>query len=387
MHRAFIIGRYISRYGGAHKYLENLVKLLCNNGFEVLVGLEIHDEISEFCASLEISGAQLANVPFDSMSPIEAAGVIDQIILEFQPTVIDCEVAAKSVRDTLLMSRQFKKVACKKLFTMHLAIKSENLPDRRLAMLNPFGSWHEGLRERRRFLRLFDEALSVSEFHAKRISKLLKLKEGFFTYIPNGVDIDQFGQNNQGDNAVPVIGGCGSLVVQKRFDILLDAAARLKNRGIEFRIRIAGDGPESEKLQSLIEQYELSEIAELAGHQTDVAQFMSGLDIFVMCSDNEGFPYAQLEAMASELPSVVTKVGDFPSMVQNGVEGFLINRGSSEQLGEALGKLIRDTKLRLKMGKSARQTVIQKYRKEDRESETLAKYVTLSNRTRNIGSI
>tara|TARA_R110001592_G_scaffold126336_1_gene337505 strand:+ start:146020 stop:147183 length:1164 start_codon:yes stop_codon:yes gene_type:complete len=387
MHRAFIIGRYVSRYGGAHKYLENLVQLLCTNGFEVLVGLELHEEIGEFCEVLKHSGAQLANIPFDSKSAIEAAGVLDQIVHEFRPTIIDCEVAAKSVRDTLLLSQQFKRIGCKKLFTMHLAIKSENLPANRLSMLYPFGSWREGLKERRRFLRLFDEALSVSEFHAKRISQLLKLKEGFFTYIPNGVDTNKFSQNNQRENAIPVIGGCGSLVVQKRFDVLLGAAVHLKKNGIKFRIKIAGEGPESVKLQALIAQYELNDVAELAGHQEDVAQFMSELDIFVMCSDNEGFPYAQLEAMASGLPSVVTEVGDFPSMVRDGVEGYLIHRGSSEQLGKALGKLVKDRQLRLKMGQNARQTVIKKYTKEEREAETLAKYVGLSNCMTNIGSI
>tara|TARA_R110001599_G_scaffold353742_2_gene596040 strand:- start:13123 stop:13932 length:810 start_codon:yes stop_codon:yes gene_type:complete len=261
---------------------------------------------------------------------------------------------------------------------MHLAIKSEDLPSTHLAMINPFGSWRRGLKERRKFLRMFDEGISVSEFHAKRISKLLGLKENFFTYVPNGVDVDTFSPTSRRENPVPVIGGCGGLVFQKRFDILLEAAKQLKERGCKFRVKIAGNGPELEGLQTFIAQHALADVAELVGYQEDVARFMSELDIFVMCSDNEGFPYAQLEAMASGLPSVVTEVGDFPSMVQNGIEGFMIARGDSLQLSEALFGLVNDKALRLKMGLKAREAVVQNYKVEDREQETLAKYIDLS---------
>ena len=69
-------------------------------------------------------------------------------------------------------------------------------------------------------------------------------------------------------------------------------------------MHIAGAGIEEESLRDLVNELNLGDVIEFVGYQTNVLEFLQSLDIFAMTSDNEGFPYAQLEAMSVGLPSV-----------------------------------------------------------------------------------
>lgn len=77
-------------------------------------------------------------------------------------------------------------------------------------------------------------------------------------------------------------------------------------------------------------------------------------DVFVLPSYNEGVPMALLEAMASGLPVVTTPVGGIPDAVSDGVDGVMVMPGDTQQLVEALQRLIENESLRLTLGRNAR---------------------------------
>ncbi len=88
-------------------------------------------------------------------------------------------------------------------------------------------------------------------------------------------------------------------------------------------------------------------------------------DIFAMPSIEESFGVAAIEASATGLPVVTSRAGGLPEVVEDGVTGFLAERGNVDELAARLEKLITDPQLRFIMGKAGRKFVEEKYRWND----------------------
>ena len=138
--------------------------------------------------------------------------------------------------------------------------------------------------------------------------------------IPNPVDVKFYSLNQEvrdetrkkwgiEDNEI-VIAGAGRFEHEKGFDVLIKAVERLP-RGMPFRLWLAGDGPEKEKLKSLVRKYSfLEDKMEFWGFVDDIRPFLWASDIFVLPSrEPESFGLILLEAMASGLPVIATLFG------------------------------------------------------------------------------
>jgi glycosyltransferase involved in cell wall biosynthesis len=121
---------------------------------------------------------------------------------------------------------------------------------------------------------------------------------------------------------------------------------------------MAGDG-DIEQAQSLVTTLKLEEYIKLPGwigsDKRDI--LLTEADVFLLPSYNEGLPLAMLEAMAWELPVVVTPVGGIPEIVTNSENGLIVNPGNVEQLSDAVKSLIGNEALRLSLGSKARISV------------------------------
>ncbi len=141
--------------------------------------------------------------------------------------------------------------------------------------------------------------------------------------IENGVDIEGLrGQVRSSGSAFAKsgathIGFVGRLVAVKRVDLFLEMARRLlsakPSRGWAFEV--IGEGPERENLVALCSRLEMAGHVTFHGHREDIANYMSGLDVLVMCSDHEGMPMAALEAAALGVPTVAHAVGGLIDVV------------------------------------------------------------------------
>jgi len=103
--------------------------------------------------------------------------------------------------------------------------------------------------------------------------------------------------------------GAGRLESQKRFDRLIEIAARLRERYSDLRLLIFGEGPLRDHLQAQIESRSLQECVMLAGFAGDFPQIIGDADLFALTSDDEGSPNALLEAMAAGAAGVAFDVG------------------------------------------------------------------------------
>ena len=141
----------------------------------------------------------------------------------------------------------------------------------------------------------------------------------------------------------------GRLTQIKRPDRLLDVAKECKQRGINVRFLVAGEGElfEGSKQRALEEQLNIT----FLGWRSDIAQIFAASDIAILTSDNEGIPLTLIQAAQASLPIVATNVGSISDIVINESTGYLTSTNPSE-LADAIEKLVRDPQLRQMMGEA-----------------------------------
>lgn len=168
--------------------------------------------------------------------------------------------------------------------------------------------------------------------------------------IKNGVSLERFSRSEAAraelrarlgiaEDTV-VVGSVAVFRKQKRLDLWLTAASLVLRSQPDARFLLVGDGPLRPQVEQQIRELGLSGKVLLPGLQSDVAAYLAAMDVYLMSSDFEGVPIALLEAMAMELPPVVTDAGGIPEVVVDEVSGFLRPRGDAGALAESLLRLI-----------------------------------------------
>jgi len=178
-------------------------------------------------------------------------------------------------------------------------------------------------------------------------------------WLPNVVDLDRFYPCDCAHKGPLRLLSVGRLEEQKRHDRLLTVFKRQISRSgtRAVRLTIVGEGSERSRLEGLARDLGLARQVEFRGAVAETDALYRESDIFVLTSDWEGTPNVILEAMASGLPVVATRVGGVPEIVQHGVTGYLVDPGDENALAEALSILIGDCQLRREMGRRARRYV------------------------------
>lgn len=185
--------------------------------------------------------------------------------------------------------------------------------------------------------------------------------------IPNGIP-DHFEDKNldRADHSLPLLLFLGTLVAEKGFLDLLRALPRALERGEKFHAVFAGEWYSQEDKKAadeIVKAFGLGQTVQFVGpvgpHQKQ--ELLLKADLFVFPSTNEGQPYVILEAMSAGLSVISTKVGCIPEMVQDGVNGFLIEPGDVEKLAERIEILIRDRALRNRMGAAGRERFLREF--------------------------
>jgi sugar transferase (PEP-CTERM/EpsH1 system associated) len=207
--------------------------------------------------------------------------------------------------------------------------------------------------------------------------------------LPNGVDTSRFRRNSQEREEVRrslglnehciVIGSVGRLVPIKDHPTFLKAAGNLVKRGISVHILLAGSGPELSNDQQLVNSSaDLSGRVTFVGSSIDVPVLLNALDVFVLASLREGMSNTILEAMASSLPVVATNVGGNPELIVDGCCGLLFAPGDVSNLSERLQQLSVDSNLRQRLGRAARNRVVEQFSLEAMINNYRNLYVSLA---------
>ncbi|MEM8899983.1 MAG: glycosyltransferase family 4 protein [Bacteroidota bacterium] len=185
----------------------------------------------------------------------------------------------------------------------------------------------------------------------------------FLTHKPH--TLPAIKENAQG----VILGNAGRLTEQKGQLYLIELAKRLKAKGVDFTLFIAGTGELQEKLEEQITIHGLEKEVILLGFVEDMKSFMQSLDVFILSSMWEGFGYVLVEAMIARKAVLAFDVSSNPEIVSQNETGFLVPPTDMDQFTAKAVKLIEDTDLRISMGKAGKQRVLDKFELSERITE------------------
>lgn len=199
--------------------------------------------------------------------------------------------------------------------------------------------------------------------------------------VYNGINLSQFAKGSYSSSGRTrlrrELGFCEEdfiLIQVARLDALKDhmtalrALQRVVQQREKVKLLIVGEGDEYASICEVIRKQSLESQVKLVGLRHDVPQLLHSADAFLLTSISEGIPLTVIEAMATALPVVATRVGGLPEIVVEGETGFLANSGNDVDLATAILRLANDPVLCREMGNAGQRRAQSVF--SDREMNT-----------------
>jgi glycosyltransferase involved in cell wall biosynthesis len=232
----------------------------------------------------------------------------------------------------------------------------------------------------KRALRHSRRITATSEFLRAAVGKLAGIKNEI-EVIPFGIDLSQFVYVERETGPTLRIGITKSLRPKYGIDVLIDAFAVLSKKHENLELIVAGRGEQEAAYKRKVRDMNLTDRITFVGFidHSKLPELFGNIDIFVMpsVSDGESFGVAALEASATGLAVVASRVGGVPEVVQDGVTGYLVERRNIEALAETISRLVADANLRRKMGRAGREFVEKNYNWNDNLMQMQSLYYSL----------
>ncbi len=158
-----------------------------------------------------------------------------------------------------------------------------------------------------------------------------------------------------------IIGTVTALTEQKRMDRWIEIATGVARECPEAYFVIVGDGVLRQEVDGKAAKLVKEEKLLMAGMTSEPARWLRGFDIFLMSSDFEGLPVALLEAMSMECVPVATRVGGIPTVIEQGVSGYMYEPYQPQEAVKIILELTKSAEDRKRIATAARQVVVEKF--------------------------
>lgn len=193
---------------------------------------------------------------------------------------------------------------------------------------------------------LTDVLITINREDYDRAKRLLRAKR--IVYIPGvGIDTARFRGNAEKGAALrrelgipedaTVLLSVGDLNKNKNHRAVLEALAGMENRNLHYVV--CGRGPLKGELEAFAREKGLGDRVHFMGYRNDIPAFYAMADIFVFPSFREGLSVSVMEAMASGLPIACSRIRGNTDMVEDGVNGYLMEPGNPDSIAGALRRL------------------------------------------------
>jgi len=192
-----------------------------------------------------------------------------------------------------------------------------------------------------------------------------KFGAGKVCYVPGvGIDTKKFAPNcvlraekrrelGLTDENILVL-SVGELNANKNHRVVIEAISQIDDPRVQYII--CGKGSLEHELRELLQRFGVSEQVTLAGYRRDVDLYLQAADVFVFPSLREGLPVALMEAMASGLPAVCSRIRGNTDLIEDGVSGFIVDN-DPRAVANAIAELVSSPERRKVYVEAARRQV------------------------------
>jgi glycosyltransferase involved in cell wall biosynthesis len=266
-------------------------------------------------------------------------------------------------------------------------LASINLPMK--IVLTAHGSTRDSILKRfylfcdeRLVYRFFDRIIAVSEgLRGDLVRKGIPLKK--ISIIKNCLDLGILQNENASEPTLAIPRGhrvfavIGRLYPDKGHRYFIEAFSKVHKKHPKITGLIIGEGPTKEEIAKQVKAAELDRAIMLCGFRSDMSTVYDRVDYVIIPSLTEGLPYVLLEAMASKVPVVATRVGDIPALIDDGVTGYLVQPADSNALGKRMRDLLRYPQKAKEMSQRGHRFVMDHFSYERMVKQTQELYLSL----------
>lgn len=192
------------------------------------------------------------------------------------------------------------------------------------------------MRDRIEKMKQFDKVVFCSNYTKDIIKeKCGGIIEGGIT-IYNAIHVEEIKKKSEeflvdySKYTKPVFCSVGRLYNSKGYDVLIEVHAQLLKEGHQHTILILGEGGEREILENKIREYQVQDTFQLLGIKSNPYPYIKESDFFVLPTRTEAYPLVIAEALILEKPIISTNVGGIPEMIDDGIDGVLVNFDKQE---------------------------------------------------------
>jgi glycosyltransferase involved in cell wall biosynthesis len=217
------------------------------------------------------------------------------------------------------------------------------------------------------FSRIADRLFAVGDVQRRQLQKVYGFKDAAIGTVWNGVTMptgqgDPSFRARVGSQNRLLVGTIATFIDQKGLPDLLRVARRVRDAGHDAGFAVVGEGHLRPQLEAQRRELGLDDNVALTGWTINAAVLaLPTFDVFFQPSLWEAMSVVILEAMAAGKPIVATRVGENSEIIQDGVDGLLVDPRDVEGMAVALGRVLGDAGLRQRLGAAARRKVEQKF--------------------------
>ena len=222
----------------------------------------------------------------------------------------------------------------------------------------------KALKSKEALTNFYERKIVLNSYKKKKISIIAIAKDSFdfvkknmpkkysCKLVHNSINLDRFSiqQSKVKENRLVVI---GSLVDKKGQDLAIDIMHELHKRNCFVYLDILGEGPNRNMLEAKVKEYKLENFIILHGNVDFPEHFLSKAKIYIHTAKYEPFGLVLIEAMAAGLPLVCTNAKGNKDIIEEEINGYLVNERSATKLADKIELLINDEKLYAKISKSS----------------------------------
>ena len=325
--------------GGAKTHIMNMVTGLAQRGEVMLVSFRagpFADEARERGIDVRV---------IERHNPLRAAHAMRDLVDQFQPDIIHCHGGRANLMGAIV--RRSRRVPV--LTTVH--------SDYRLDYLGNPLKQHTFGAANAVALRFLDFYQPVADRMARTLiergfdpERIVKIYNGMDFHRPEGdFDRAQYLKDNYGteiDDGDVLCGIAARLTAVKDIATTVRAFAAALADAPQLRLFIAGEGEDEEMLKKLAAQLHVSDRVTFCGWVSPIEPFFRAMDINLLSSVSETFPYSILEGVCAGCATICSDVGGMPELIDTGENGYIFPVGDYKKLSEYMARLANDAALR-----------------------------------------